>query len=169
MRAVADATDLPCLLYDIPHRTGRAIETETLLRLAGHPAIVAVKDAKKDLAASARVIAETGLAYYAGDDAYALPILSIGGVGVVGTSTHFTGAGTASLIKALLTGRLDEALAWHQRLLPVYTGVFAAQGCVMVKAGLAHNGRPVGSVRLPLLPADEAQATTFGKLLDALG
>ena len=168
MLAIADATDLPCVLYDIPHRTGRAIETETLLTLAQHPNIVGVKDAKKDLAASARVIAETGLAYYAGDDAYALPLMSIGGVGVVGTSTHFTGRGTAAMIEAFLAGRLDEALEWHQRLLPVYTGVFATQGCILVKAGLAHQGWPAGDVRLPLLPASPTQAATFNDLLDGL-
>ena len=168
MLAIADATDLPCILYDIPHRTGRAIETTTLLRLAEHPNIVGVKDAKKDLAASAKVISETGLAYYAGDDAYCLPLLAIGGVGVVGTSTHFTGAATAKMIEAFLAGRLGEAIDWHQRLLPVYTGVFANQGCVMVKAGLAHQGMPVGDVRLPLLPASQTEATTFAELLDAL-
>lgn len=168
MKAVASATDLPCLLYDIPHRTGRPIETETLLRLAEHPHIAGVKDAKKDLAASARVIAETGLAYYAGDDAYTLPVLSIGGVGVVGTSTHFTGAATAVMIDAFLAGRLAEAIDWNQRLLPVYTGVFATQGCMLVKAGLKHIGLPVGSVRAPLLDASPAQADTFAALLDAL-
>jgi len=168
MRAVADATDLPCVLYDIPHRTGRAIETETMLRLADHPNIIGVKDAKKDVAATARVISETGLDYYAGDDAYGLPLLAIGGVGVVGTSTHFTGAGTAALIDAFFDGDLAQALEWHQRLLPIYTGVFAMQGCVLVKAGLAHVGQPVGGVRLPLLPASSAQAATFNALLDAV-
>jgi len=168
MRAVADATDLPCVLYDIPHRTGRPIETETLLRLADHPNIVGVKDAKNDAAATARVIAETGLAYYSGNDAWALPWLSIGAVGVVGTSTHFTGAATAKMIEAFLAGHWEDALAWQQKLLPVYTGVFANQGCVMVKSGLAHIGLPVGGVRLPLLPPTPAQAATFNGLLDAL-
>ena len=168
MKTVASTTDLPCLLYDIPHRSGRPIETETLLRLAEHPHIAGVKDAKKDLAASARVIAETELAYYAGDDAYTLPLMSVGGVGVVGTSTHFTGAGTAAMIRAFLAGRLAEAIEWHQRLLPVYTGVFATQGCMLVKAGLVHFGRPVGGVRAPLLDASPAQSATFGALLDML-
>ena len=168
MKAVASATDLPCILYDIPHRTGRPIETETLLRLATHPNIVGVKDAKKDLAASARVIGETGMQYYAGDDAYTLPVLSIGGVGVVGTSTHFTGAATAVMIEAFLAGRLAEAVEWNQRLLPVYTGVFATQGCMLVKAGLKHIGIDVGPVRAPLLDASPAQAATFNALLDAL-
>jgi len=167
MKTVASATDLPCILYDIPHRTGRPIETETLLHLATHPNIVGVKDAKKDLAASARVIGETGMQYYAGDDAYTLPMLSIGGVGVVGTSTHFTGAATAVMIEAFLAGRLDEAVAANQRLLPVYTGVFATQGCMLVKAGLKHVGIDVGSVRAPLLDASPAQTAAFTALLDA--
>jgi len=168
MRAVASATDLPCLLYDIPHRTGRPIETATLLSLADHPRIVGIKDAKNDVAASSEVIAATELAYYAGNDAWTLPLMSVGGVGVVGTSTHFTGAGTAKMIEAFLAGRLTEAIAAHQRLLPVYQGVFATQGCMLVKAGLAHIGRPVGDPRPPLLPASQAQAKTFADLLDAL-
>jgi len=168
MKTVASATDLPCILYDIPHRTGRPIETETLLNLAAHPNIVGVKDAKKDLAASARVIAETDLLYYAGDDAYTLPVLSVGGVGVVGTSTHFTGAATAVMIDAFLAGRIDDAVTWNQRLLSVYTGVFATQGCMLVKAGLKHIGIDVGPVRAPLLDASPAQAATFNALLDAL-
>jgi len=168
METVASTTDLPCILYDIPHRTGRPIETETLLHLAEHPNIVGVKDAKKDLAASARVIAEAGMQYYAGDDAYTLPVLSIGGVGVVGTSTHFTGAATAVMMKAFLAGRIDDAVAWNQRLLPVYTGVFATQGCMLVKAGLKHIGIDVGPVRAPLLDASPTQADTFNALLDAL-
>ncbi|MCL2490230.1 MAG: 4-hydroxy-tetrahydrodipicolinate synthase [Propionibacteriaceae bacterium] len=168
MKTVASATDLPCILYDIPHRTGRPIETETLLHLAAHPGIIGVKDAKKDLAASARVIAETGLQYYAGDDAYTLPVLSIGGVGVVGTSTHFTGAATAFMIEAFLAGRLSEAIEQNQRLLPVYTGVFATQGCMLVKAGLKHRGIDVGPVRAPLLDASPAQAAAFAALLDAI-
>ena len=97
---VADATDVPIMLYDIPGRAGTAIATETMLRLAEHPRIVAVKDAKGDLTASARVMAETDLAYYSGDDAMTLPLLSIGAVGVVGTSTHFSGPETQRMIEA---------------------------------------------------------------------
>jgi len=168
MRAIADATDLPCILYDIPHRSGRPIETETLIRLADHPNIIGVKDAKNDVQASARVISETGLDYYSGNDSWTLPLMAVGGVGVVGTSTHFTGADTAAMIEAFIAGDNAAALEWHQRLLPVYTGVFATQGCIMVKSGLAHRGMPVGGCRLPMVPATPAQAATFAELLDAL-
>src|SRR6185312_5685572 len=109
-RAVADATELPIAVYDIPLRTGTAIATETMLQLAEHDRIVAVKDAKGDLPASAQVIAETELAYYSGDDAMTLPLLAVGGVGVVGTSTHFSGAGMKALIEAFERGDTAEAL-----------------------------------------------------------
>jgi len=154
-RAVADATDLPVLIYDIPKRTGVAVETETLLQLAQHRNIVGVKDAKQDLAASSRVIAETELAYYSGDDAATLPLLSVGAVGVIGTATHFCGTQTKQLIEAYLRGDVSEALALHQQLLPIFTGIFRTQGAILVKAGLTLQGRSAGGVRLPLVDATE--------------
>jgi 4-hydroxy-tetrahydrodipicolinate synthase len=156
-RTVADASDLPVLLYDIPGRTGTPIATATMLELARHPNIVGVKDAKGDLTATGQVLARTDLAYYAGDDALTLPILAIGGVGVVGTSTHFSGAATKALIQAFSRGDTVEALRWHRQLLPIYTGIFATQGCILVKAGLAMQGRPVGGLRAPLVEATEAE------------
>ncbi|HTZ45833.1 MAG TPA: 4-hydroxy-tetrahydrodipicolinate synthase [Jatrophihabitans sp.] len=154
-RAVADATDLPVMIYDIPKRTAAPLDPETLVELARHPNVVAVKDAKGDLVSSSQVIAETGLAYYAGDDAMTLPLLSVGGVGVVGTSTHFSGALTKQLIEAFLRGDLDEALALHQQLLPIFTGIFRTQGVILVKAGLTLQGRSAGPVRLPMVEATE--------------
>jgi 4-hydroxy-tetrahydrodipicolinate synthase len=155
--AIADATELPVMIYDIPKRSGIEVATETLIELARHHSVVAVKDAKQDLAGSSRVIAETELAFYAGDDAITLPLLAVGGVGVVGTSTHFSGAVTKRLIEAYLRGDLAEALALHQQLLPIFTGVFRAQGVTMVKAGLELQGRSAGPLRLPQLPATEQE------------
>jgi 4-hydroxy-tetrahydrodipicolinate synthase len=154
-RAIADATDLPVMIYDIPSRAASAVVAETLIELAKHPQIVAVKDAKQDLTSSSRVIAESGLAYYAGDDAITLPMLAIGGVGVVGTSTHFSGALTKQLIEAYLRGDMAEALALHQQLLPIFTGIFRTQGVILVKAGLTLQGRSAGPVRLPMVDATE--------------
>jgi len=167
--AVADATDRPVILYDIPHRTGVPIETETLLKVAEHPRIVAVKDAKAQPVQSAVVMANSDLAYYAGDDAMLLPLLAVGGVGVVGTSTHFSGARTAEVIAAWLAGDIEVAIARYRALLGVYQGVFATQGVMLVKAGLAARGRSAGSVRAPLLDASEAQTKSFVALLDAAG
>lgn len=167
--AVADATDLPVMLYDIPHRSGVPIATETLIAVAEHPRIVAVKDAKCDLIGSARVIEQTELTYYSGDDAMTLPLLSVGGAGLVGTSTHFTGRVAKELIQAYLDGRVEDALALHRRLLPVFTGVFATQGCIMVKAGLQAQGLDAGGLRLPMVEATEDERATFTAQLSAAG
>ena len=167
--AVADATELPVVIYDIPHRAGVPVETATLVEIAAHPRIVAVKDAKGQPVASAEVIARTGLAYYAGDDAMTLPLLAVGGVGVVGTSTHFTGARMKPLIEAFLAGELESAVAQNAALLPVLTGVFATQGCMLVKAGLNARGFATGGLRRPLLEASAEQAAAFVALLDAAG
>jgi 4-hydroxy-tetrahydrodipicolinate synthase len=168
-RRVADSTDLPMMLYDIPGRAGVAIATETMLRLAEHPRIVAVKDAKGDLTASSRVIAESELAYYSGDDAMTLPLLSIGAVGVVGTSTHFSAPGTKQLIEAYLAGDNATALRLHQQLLPIYTGIFATQGCILVKAGLELQGRGVGGLRSPLIEATPTEIEGLRSALAAAG
>ncbi|SCG52663.1 4-hydroxy-tetrahydrodipicolinate synthase [Micromonospora halophytica] len=151
--AVADATGLPVMLYDIPHRAGTEIATETLVRLAEHGRIVAVKDAKGDLTATSWVTSRSDLAFYSGEDALTLPALAVGSVGVVGTSTHFTGLGTKQLIEAYEAGDHATALALHRRLLPLYTGIFRTQGVILVKAGLAAKGLPAGPVRPPLVDA----------------
>ncbi|CAM2865801.1 4-hydroxy-tetrahydrodipicolinate synthase [Cutibacterium acnes] len=164
--AVADATDLPIMLYDIPGRTGTPIETRTLIELADHPRIVAVKDAKGLVVESATVMANTTLAYYSGDDAITPALLSVGGVGLVGTSTHFTGRRMHEVIDAYVDGRIDEALSTYREILPVLTGVFAAQGATMVKAGLAHQGFTVGKVRPPQTMPTPEQAETFFGVLD---
>ncbi|HEY8533176.1 MAG TPA: 4-hydroxy-tetrahydrodipicolinate synthase [Micromonospora sp.] len=154
---VADATDLPVMLYDIPKRTGTAIESDTLCRLAEHERIVAVKDAKGDLAASASVIARTDLAYYSGDDMLTLPLLAIGAVGVVGVPTHLFGARTKEMIEAYERGDVARALAIHQQLIPAYQGFFRTQGVILAKAALRLAGLPAGPVRPPLIDATEEQ------------
>ena len=168
-RAVADATELPVLVYDIPGRTGTAIATDTLLRLAEHERIVGVKDAKSSLAASAEVLAKTDLVYYSGNDAETLPLLSLGAAGVVGTSTHFSGPGTLAMIQAYERGDIAEALRLHRQLLPIYTGIFRTQGSILVKAGLALRGLPVGPVRPPLVNATEAEIAQLRDDLAAAG
>jgi len=168
-RAVADATELPVLLYDIPGRTGTPIQTDTLLRLAEHERIVGVKDAKGDLAGSAEVLAKTDLAFYCGNDAETLPLLSIGAVGVVGTSTHFSGVGTLAMIEAYERGDVAEALRGHRQLLPIYTGIFRTSGTILVKAGLGLRGRPVGPVRPPLVDATEHEISQLRDDLAAAG
>ncbi|GAB3623548.1 4-hydroxy-tetrahydrodipicolinate synthase [Mariniluteicoccus endophyticus] len=168
-RTVADATDLPVMLYDIPHRAGVPIATDTLVAAADHPNIVAVKDAKGDLVASADVMARTDLVYYSGDDALTLPLMSIGGAGLVGTSTHFTGRLAKQMIEAYAAGDTATALELHRRLQPTFTGVFATQGCILVKAGLRLQGRDVGGLRPPLPEATEAETEAFRGCLERSG
>jgi 4-hydroxy-tetrahydrodipicolinate synthase len=168
-RAAADATALPSMLYDIPVRTGTAIETETLVQLAEHPRIVAVKDAKGDLEASAWVLARTGLAYYSGDDKVTLPLLSIGAVGVVGVPTHLVGSRTLDMITAYERGDVAGALATYRSLLPVFTGFFRTQGVILTKAALTLAGLPAGPVRPPLVDATPEQVDVLRTDLAAAG
>ncbi|MDO5736495.1 MAG: 4-hydroxy-tetrahydrodipicolinate synthase [Propionibacteriaceae bacterium] len=165
---VAEATDLPCMLYDIPHRSGIPIPESTLISLGAHPRIVAVKDAKGDAVSSSAVIAATGLQYYAGDDGYLLPLLAVGGVGVVGTSTHFTGLHARAIIDAHLAGRPAEARAAHANALGVFRGVFATQGCMMVKAALDARGWAMGPCRPPMGVVPPAVLDGFLRTLDDL-
>ncbi|MBA8794485.1 4-hydroxy-tetrahydrodipicolinate synthase [Friedmanniella endophytica] len=167
--AVADRAGIGLLLYDIPHRAGVPIAPETLIELAGHPRVLGVKDAKGDLTSTSAVLAATDLLYYSGDDATTLPMLAVGGCGVIGTSTHFCGPQVQELIAAALEGRRDDALALHQRLLPIFTGIFATQGCILVKAGLELRGRGVGGVRSPMVPATDAQREALAAALAAAG
>ena len=168
-RAAADATGLPTMLYDIPGRTGTAIETETLVALAEHPRIAAVKDAKGDFEGSAWVMARTDLAYYSGDDKVTLPLLAIGAVGVVGVPTHLVGPRTKDMITAYGSGDVAGALALHRALLPAYTGFFRTQGAILAKAALRLAGLPGGPVRSPLVDATPEQVGTLRSDLAAAG
>jgi 4-hydroxy-tetrahydrodipicolinate synthase len=156
--AVADATGLPAMLYDIPGRTGTPITTESLVRLAQHPRIVAVKDAKGDLGASSQVMLGTDLVYYSGEDMLNLPMLAIGAAGFVSVVGHVVGDRLHEMIDAHAAGRVDEALAIHRELLPVYIGVMTrTQGVITTKAALRMLGLPGGPVRPPLADATPQQ------------
>ena len=155
--AIADATDLPMITYDIPKRTGTAIELETLIRIAEHPRIVANKDAKGDLDFAQWGMASTGLAWYSGDDILNLPLLALGAAGMISVVGHLVGDRLKDMAEALWAGRTAEAAQLNADLLPVYTGCFRTQGVILTKAALAMQGLPSGPVRLPLVDATEAQ------------
>jgi 4-hydroxy-tetrahydrodipicolinate synthase len=167
--AIADATDLPVMLYDIPPRSVVPIEVETLVRLAEHPRIVAVKDAKGDLGAVAWTLARTDLAYYSGEDMLNLPLLALGAVGVVSVVGHLVGPRLAELIAAVESGDLVKARAVNESLLPIYTGIFRTQGVIMVKAALRELGLPAGPVRPPLVDATPEQVAQLRRDLVAGG
>ena len=160
--AVADATGLPNLLYDIPGRTGIPIKTETLIQLAEHPRIVGVKDAKGDFGEGSKVMLATDLVFYSGDDIVNLPWLSIGAVGFISVVAHVVGDRLHEMIDAYLDGDVATALRLHRELMPVYTGIMTrTQGVISTKAALALVGLPKWSVRLPLVDATPAEVELF--------
>jgi 4-hydroxy-tetrahydrodipicolinate synthase len=161
--SVADSTDLPVMLYDIPPRTVVPIEVETLVRAAEHPRIVAVKDAKGDLGSVAWTLARTDLAYYSGEDMLNLPLLALGAVGVVSVVGHLVGARLAELITAVEAGDLARAREVNRALLPVYTGIFRTQGVILMKAALRELHLPSGPVRPPLVDATPEQVAQLRK------
>ncbi len=158
---VADSTELPVMLYDIPGRTGVAIDVETMVRAAEHEKIVAVKDAKADLEASSWVIARTDLAWYSGDDVLTLPLLSIGGVGVVSVAAHLVARRIGEMIAAYESGDVFTATRLHLGLLPVYTGIFRTQGVMTTKAALSQLGVIGGAVRPPLVDLTQEEFATL--------
>jgi 4-hydroxy-tetrahydrodipicolinate synthase len=153
--AVADATELPVMLYDIPGRTGTAIRTDTLVRAAEHERIVAVKDAKGDLYEGAWVMARTDLAFYSGDDAANLAWLAHGAVGMVSVVSHVASPQYRAMVEATLSGDLTTAQRIYRELLPAVRGIMTrTQGAIMAKAALQLQGvLSSRAVRLPLVEA----------------
>ena len=152
-RAVADTTDLPVMLYDIPARTGIPFSTDTLITLAEHPSIAAVKDAKGDHWASTHVMAATDLLWFSGADEVNLPLLAMGATGVVSVVGHVAGEQYAAMVAAVDRGDLAEARAIHTSLVPVVDALMTtSQGAIMAKAALVELGViESAAVRLPLV------------------
>ncbi|MDT0310336.1 4-hydroxy-tetrahydrodipicolinate synthase [Streptomyces sp. DSM 44917] len=167
--AIADATDLPVMLYDIPGRSGVPINTETMVRLAEHPRIVANKDAKGDLGRASWAIATTGLAWYSGDDMLNLPLLSVGAVGFVSVVGHVVTPELRTLVDAHTGGDVAKATEIHQKLLPVFTGMFRTQGVITSKAALGFLGLPGGPLRLPLVGLTPEETARLQRDLTAGG
>ncbi|EMY35157.1 dihydrodipicolinate synthase [Arthrobacter crystallopoietes BAB-32] len=159
IEAVADATDLPVMVYDIPGRAGIPIETETLFRLAEHPRIVALKDAKADYQETTRVLANTDLDVYSGDDGLTLPLMAAGAVGVVSVTAHVATVQYRSLVDAMLAGDLATARRLHFELDPVQRAVMShIQGAVAAKLILKWQSvLPNSVVRLPLVEPSDAE------------
>ena len=168
-RAMADATEVPVMLYDIPGRTGAQIEPDTIVKLAEHPNIVALKDSKGDVASTSWVIKRCGIPVYSGDDILNLPLLSVGAVGFVSVCGHTVGADLRAMLDAWFAGNNAKALEIHQKLLPVYTGTFRTQGAILTKAALSMMGLPGGKVRLPLVDATPSQVSQLREDLRAGG
>jgi 4-hydroxy-tetrahydrodipicolinate synthase len=162
-RAIADATDLPNMLYDIPGRSGLAIAKETYLRVAEHDRVVAVKDARADLWLASELMDRTGLLWYSGDDAMNLAHFANGATGFVGVTSQVSPAAYRRFADAAVDGRWDEARRLHRELMPLVEAVMnITQGAIMAKAALALQKLiPSPTVRLPLVEADQAQTAVL--------
>lgn len=151
--AVADASALPVVLYDIPPRSVVPIAPETLHTLAAHPNIVGVKDAKGDLHAGTQIMAETGLAYYSGDDGLNLPWLAMGATGFISVISHFAASQLREMLSAFQSGDTDTARKINCSIAPLCNAMSRTGGVAMVKAGLRLQGLDVGDPRLPQVAA----------------
>lgn len=167
-KSVAEATSLPVMVYNVPGRTVTNIHPETVIRLAKVPNIVAVKEASGDLNAMTKIIANTpdDFELYSGDDGLTLPVLSIGGAGVVSVASHIIGRDIQQMIGYFFEGEIAEAAKMHQKLLPLIEGLFMAPSPAPVKTALQIKGMSVGSVRLPLVPLNEVERSTLINLLN---
>jgi 4-hydroxy-tetrahydrodipicolinate synthase len=155
--AVADASPLPVLLYDIPPRSMVPIEFETLRVLAAHPNIVGVKDAKGDLHGGMQLMAETGLAYYSGDDVLNLPWLAVGATGFISVISHLAAGQLRDLLSAFASGDVTTARKINVAIAPLSNAMSRLGGVTLSKAGLRLQGIEVGDPRLPQVPATAEQ------------
>ena len=166
--AIADASDLPVMLYNIPGRTARRIEVETMKNL-GHPRILAVKDAVMDLDFTSRTCHEVPeLSVYSGQDSYTWPMMAVGAVGVVSVISHLAGDTVAAMVSAAAAGDLARARDLHHQLLPLAFACFLEPNPSPVKAALNSLWEPVGAPRLPLLAASASTVAAVKEALEAV-
>lgn len=167
--AVADASELPVLLYDIPSRSTVPIAPDTIRTLAEHPNIVGIKDAKADLHAAGRLMAETGLVYYSGDDALNLPWLATGAVGFISVWGHFAAVQLREMLAAFNSGDITTARKISVALGSLADSQVRLGGVTMSKAGLGLLGIDVGEPRLPQVPATDEEITALAADMRAAG
>lgn len=154
---VADATALPVVLYDIPPRSVIPIQPETIRELSAHPNIVGIKDAKADLHSGGQIIAETGLAYYSGDDALNLPWLAMGATGFISVISHVAANQLREMLSAFNSGDIATARKINSTVAPLCDAMARLGGVTLSKAGLRLQGIDVGDPRLPQMPATPEQ------------
>ncbi|MFZ3587865.1 4-hydroxy-tetrahydrodipicolinate synthase [Bacillus sp. DJP31] len=169
-KEIAGSTSLPVMVYNIPGRSAVNISVETILRLSEIKNIVAVKEASGDLDAMTSIIANTpdDFALYSGDDGLTIPVLAIGGKGIVSVASHIIGSEMQAMIEAFEVGNVKESAKHHQRLLPIMKALFQAPSPTPVKTALQLKGLDVGSVRLPLVPLTEQERVTLISTLSKL-
>jgi 4-hydroxy-tetrahydrodipicolinate synthase len=169
-RAIAEAVSIPCILYNVPSRTSINLTAQTTLRLAAIPNIVGIKECA-DLGQLVDILngAPQHFKVWSGDDANLLPCLAVGAYGVVSVASHLVGPQMQEMINAFREGQVDQAAAWHRRLLPLFRGLFAVTNPVLVKAALEMTGFPVGPLRPPLVEASESERKALREILAGAG
>jgi 4-hydroxy-tetrahydrodipicolinate synthase len=168
-RAIAEATDRPIIAYNIPQRVVVNLEPETLAKLAEIPNVTAVKQATTDPGQARRILRETNLALYAGNDDLLLPFLELGGVGGILVYTHLVGARVRELVTRFKDGDVDGARAIDAELRPVIEALAVTTNPIPVKAALAMLGQDVGGLRLPLVEASDEQKALIRETLERVG
>jgi 4-hydroxy-tetrahydrodipicolinate synthase len=168
-RAIADVSDRPIVVYNIPGRVVINIEPDTIVELAELPTVRAVKQANDDLAQARRIVAETDLDLYAGDDNLVFPFLELGGIGGVCVHTHVVGPRVKAMIRAFREGDAETARQIDQELEPVYELLKVQTNPIAIKAALNLLGHDVGGLRLPLVEADEGEVARIRDCLERLG
>jgi 4-hydroxy-tetrahydrodipicolinate synthase len=168
-RAIADVSDRPIIVYNIPGRVVINIEPDTIAELARIPTVRAVKQANDDLAQARRIVADTDLDLYAGDDNLVFPFLELGGIGGVCVHTHVVGPRVKAMIRAFREGDAETARQIDQELEPVYELLKVQTNPIAIKAALNLLGHDVGGLRLPLVEADEGEVARIRDCLERLG
>ena len=166
-RAIAEAVDRPIILYNVPSRTATVMQPETTIKLSQIPNIVGIKEASGNLDWAAQIVEESrpGFKVWSGDDIITLPLLSVGGYGIVSVASHLVGKQIQAMIGHHLAGRAAEAAALHRALRPIFNGLFVTTNPIPLKYALRRVGFPVGSVRLPLVEPDEKAAAQIDDVL----
>jgi 4-hydroxy-tetrahydrodipicolinate synthase len=170
-KAIAETTSLPVMIYNIPGRTGINIAPQTMARLAQVDNIVALKEAAGDLNQAAEMtrILPKDFLVYSGDDSLTLPIMSVGGVGIVSVAAHVVGRRIKAMVDDYVQGRIEEAAKTHRELLPLFKVLFITANPIMVKSALKLLGFEVGTLRLPLIEATSEQVEELKAVLQGLG
>jgi 4-hydroxy-tetrahydrodipicolinate synthase len=170
-KTIAESTSLPVMLYNIPGRSVVNISVETIVRLSEIPNVVSIKEASGDLDAMAEIISKTpsDFTLYSGDDGLTIPVLAIGGAGVISVASHIIGNDMQEMINAFKNGDVQNAAAIHRNLLPIMRALFSAPNPSPVKAALNLNGTHVGSVRLPMVPLSSEEQSALEKVLQTSG
>jgi 4-hydroxy-tetrahydrodipicolinate synthase len=169
-KAIAESTDIPLILYNIPARTGVSLLPETVARLAEIPSIIGIKEATGSLeqASAVRELTSPDFLIYAGDDALTLPLLSVGAHGIISVASHLVGPQMQQMVKAFITGDVHQAQTIHQKLLPLFRALFLTTNPIPVKCALELMGWPVGKPRLPLVSAPSTVREQLNDVLKVL-